>query len=130
MRNLFLFGTLFLLLAIFSPHIIHIGPFSILGPGFFWPARFMIGEALLFLLYVKYENFRHRDFMLSLHPWRGDENVLDVGCGRGLLLAGAAKRIAALRGHGHATGIDVWSNVDMGGNSAAATQHNLNLEGI
>ena len=68
--------------------------------------------------------------MLSLHPWRGDENVLDVGCGRGLLLAGAAKRIATLSGTGHATGIDVWSNVDMGGNSAAATQHNLDLEGI
>jgi arsenite methyltransferase len=68
--------------------------------------------------------------MLSLHSWRGDENVLDVGCGRGLLLAGAAKRIAALSCTGHSTGIDVWSNVDMGGNSAAATQHNLDLEGI
>ncbi len=68
--------------------------------------------------------------MLRLHNWRGDENVLDVGCGRGLLLAGAAKRIAALSGTGHATGIDVWSNVDMGGNSAVATQHNLDLEGV
>jgi arsenite methyltransferase len=68
--------------------------------------------------------------MLSLHSWRGDENVLDVGCGRGLLLAGAAKRIASLNGTGRATGIDVWSNVDMGGNSAAATQHNLDLEGV
>jgi arsenite methyltransferase len=53
-----------------------------------------------------------------------------VGCGRGLLLAGAAKRIASLRGTGHVTGIDVWSNVDMGGNSAAATQRNLDLEGV
>jgi arsenite methyltransferase len=130
MRNLFLFGSLCLLIAVFSPHIIHIGPVSILGRGFLWPAGFLLGEALLFLLYVKYGKFRHRDFMLSLHPWRGDENVLDAGCGRGLLLAGAAKRIATLHGTGHATGIDVWSNVDMGGNSAAATQHNLDLEGI
>jgi arsenite methyltransferase len=82
------------------------------------------------LLYVKFGKFRHRDFMLGLHAWRGDENVLDVGCGRGLLLAGAAKRIASLRGIGHVTGIDVWSNVDMGGNSAAATQRNLDLEGV
>jgi arsenite methyltransferase len=68
--------------------------------------------------------------MLGLHTWRGDEQVLDVGCGRGLLLAGAAKRIAAVPGSGHATGIDVWSNVDMSGNSADATQHNLDLEGV
>ena len=84
---------------------------------FAWTGGFLIVEGLLFLLYVKVGKFRHRDFMLGLHSWRGDEQVLDVGCGRGLLLAGAAKRIAALSGSGHATGIDVWLNVDMGGNS-------------
>jgi arsenite methyltransferase len=68
--------------------------------------------------------------MLSLVPWRGDEQVLDVGCGRGLLLAGAAKRLAALKGTGHATGIDLWSNVDMGRNSPEATTRNLEIEGI
>jgi SAM-dependent methyltransferase len=128
MRNFFIFGTLCLLFAIFAPHI-HLGRLDINPRGFYWPAGFLIGEGFLFLLYVKIGKFKHRDFMLSLHSWRGDENVLDVGCGRGLLLAGAAKRIAALNGTGHATGIDVWSNVDMGGNSAAATQHNLDLEG-
>jgi arsenite methyltransferase len=130
MRNLFLFGALCLLLAIFAPPILHLGPVSILSRSFFWPAGFLIGEALLFLLYVKFGKFRHRDFMLGLYTWRGDENVLDVGCGRGLLLAGAAKRIATVQGTGYATGIDVWSNVDMGGNSPAATQHNLDLEGV
>jgi arsenite methyltransferase len=129
MRNFFIFGTLCLLFAIFAPHI-HLGPLDINPRGFYWPAGFLIGEGFLFLLYVKVGKFKHRDFMLSLHSWRGDENVLDVGCGRGLLLAGAAKRIAALSGSGHATGIDVWSNVDMGGNSATATQHNLDLEGV
>ncbi len=130
MRNLFLFGTLCLLLGIFAPSPLHLGPVSLVSRSFYWPAGFLIGEGLLFLLYVKVGKFRHRDFMLGLHSWRGDENILDVGCGRGLLLAGAAKRIAALSGNGHATGIDVWSNVDMGGNSAAATQHNLDLEGV
>jgi arsenite methyltransferase len=130
MRNFFIYGTLCLLLAIFAPHIIHLGPFDITARNFYWPAGFLLGEGFLFLLYVKVGKFKHRDFMLSLHSWRGDENVLDVGCGRGLLLAGAAKRIAALNGTGHTTGIDVWSNVDMGGNSAAATQHNLDLEGV
>ena len=130
MRNLFLFGALCLLLGIFAPSPLHLGPVSLVSRSFYWPAGFLIGEGLLFLLYVKVGKFRHRDFMLGLHSWRGDENILDVGCGRGLLLAGAAKRIAALLGNGHATGIDVWSNVDMGGNSATATQHNLDLEGV
>jgi len=130
MRNLFLSGALFLLFGIFAPSPFHIGPVLVASRTFLWPAGFLIAEGLLFLLYVKVGKFRHRDFMLSLHTWRGDENVLDVGCGRGLLLAGAAKRIAALSGTGHATGIDVWSNVDMGGNSPAATQHNLDLEGV
>jgi arsenite methyltransferase len=130
MRNFFLIGAACLLVAIFSPHILHLGPVDLNARSFYWPAGFLIAEGFLFLLYVKVGKFRHRDFMLSLHAWRGDENVLDVGCGRGLLLAGAAKRIAALSGTGHVTGIDVWSNVDMGGNSAAATQRNLNLEGI
>lgn len=130
MRNLFLFGTLCLLFGIFAPSPLHIGPISLVSQSFLWPAGFLLAEAFLFLLYVKYGKFRHRDFILGMHTWRGDENVLDVGCGRGLLLAGAAKRIAAASGTGHATGIDVWSNVDMGGNSEAATQHNLDLEGV
>jgi len=131
MRNLFLIGAACLLIAIFSPPFLHLGPVLLnVRTTFFWPAGIFLGEACLFLLYVKYGKFRHRDLMLSLHPWRGDEDVLDVGCGRGLLLAGAAKRLASLHGAGQATGLDVWSNVDMGGNSAAATQHNLDLEGV
>lgn len=130
MRNFFLIGALCLLLAVFSPRILHLGPFDLNARSFYWPAGFLIAEGFLFLLYVKVGKFRHRDFILSLHRWTGHEKVLDVGCGRGLLLAGAAKRIAALSGDGRATGIDVWSNVDMGGNSAAATQNNLNLEGV
>ena len=131
MRNLFLIGTACALLAIFGPASYRLGPVNFqLTAMFGWTGGFLLAEGLLFLLYVKVGKFRHRDFMLNLHIWRGDENVLDVGCGRGLLLAGAAKRISALKGTGHATGIDVWSNVDMGGNSAAATQRNLDLEGV
>jgi SAM-dependent methyltransferase len=127
MRNLFVIGTACALLALFSPHTLHLRgvnfhPVATFG----WTGGFLLAEACLFLLYVKVGKFRHRDFMLAMHTWRGDEQVLDVGCGRGLLLAGAAKRLST----GHATGIDIWSNVDMGGNSAAATLQNLTLEGI
>jgi arsenite methyltransferase len=127
MRNLFLFGFACLAAALFAPHVVHLtSQVAFSMRRLFWPAGCLIVEGLLFLLYVKYGKFRHRDFMLAMHDWRGNEQVLDVGCGRGLLLAGAAKRLTT----GHATGIDVWSNVDMGGNSASATERNLVIEGI
>lgn len=127
-RNLFLIGLLCLLLAIFLPRVLHIGPVKIATAPFFGgPAALLLIEAFLFVLYVKFGKLRHRDFMLAMHTWRGNEQVLDVGCGRGLLLVGAAKHLDA---GGHATGIDMWSNVDMGGNSEAATEKNLDLEGV
>ncbi len=130
MRNLLLIGGVLLLIGAFSPPILHLGLVELGRSAFFWTGGFVFGEGLLFLLYVKFGKFRHRDFMLGMHAWRGDEQVLDVGCGRGLLLAGAARRLAAIGGAGRVTGIDIWSNVDMGGNSMAATERNLVLEGV
>ena len=127
MRNMFLFGGLSLVLFFVSPRVFHIGPVALQLHGMFGGLGvFLLAEGFLFLLYVKFGKFRHRDFMLSMHAWRGDEKVLDVGCGRGLLLAGVAKRLIS----GHAMGIDIWSNEDMGGNSAEATQRNLEIEGV
>jgi arsenite methyltransferase len=128
LRNLFLIGAAGLLFGIFGPRQIHLGQVDLLPrPMLLGTGALLVLEGLLFLFYVKVGKYHHRDRMLSLHKWRGDEQVLDVGCGRGLLLAGAAK---LLSGGGKATGIDIWSNVDMGGNSEAATLHNLELEGI
>ncbi|HEX4266641.1 MAG TPA: class I SAM-dependent methyltransferase [Steroidobacteraceae bacterium] len=129
MRNFFLVGVACLLLAVLVPTL-RVGAVAIESRSFIWPGVSFIGAGLLFLLYVKVGKFRHRDFMLGMHAWRGDERVLDVGCGRGLLLVGAAKRIAQLHGTGHATGIDIWSNTDMAANSAVATERNLELEGV
>jgi arsenite methyltransferase len=131
LRNLFLFGVACLAAGALLPRVIHIGQVDFLPrPMLFGTGTLLVIEGFLFLLYVKVGKFHHRDRMLSLHPWRGDEQVLDVGCGRGLLLAGAAKRLAAFHGGDAATGIDIWSNVDMGGNSEAATRQNLEIEGI
>jgi arsenite methyltransferase len=127
LRNFFLIGVPCLLLGIFGPRQVHIAHLVfLLRPMFFGSGLYLVIAGLLFLLYVKYGKFRHRDLILSLYSWRGDEHVLDVGCGRGLLLAEAAKKLTS----GHATGIDVWSNEDMAGNSEAATRHNLKLEGV
>ena len=130
MRNFFLVGIACLLFALLAPPILRLGAVAIDSRSFIWPGGSFMLAGFLFLLYVKVGKFRHRDFMLGMHRWRGDEQVLDVGCGRGLLLAGAARRIAQLHGTGHATGIDIWSNTDMGANSAGATARNLELEGV
>ena len=64
--------------------------------------------------------------ILASIPWRGDENVLDVGCGRGLFLIGAAKRLKT----GKATGVDIWQAEDLSGNSAEAALANAKAEGV
>ncbi len=70
---------------------------------------------------------RVRDVILEALPWKGDEKVLDAGCGRGLFLIGAAKRISK---PGKATGVDVWSAEDLSKNSAEATMENARVEGV
>src|SRR5215470_18423686 len=48
---------------------------------------------------------------------RGDEQVLDLGCGRGAVLLMAAKLLP----HGKATGVDVWKTNDQSGNAMEVT---------
>jgi arsenite methyltransferase len=57
---------------------------------------------------------------------RGDEHVLDVGCGRGAVLMLAARRLPA----GWAVGADVWRRRDQSGNSRAAAERNAVAEGV
>jgi ubiquinone/menaquinone biosynthesis C-methylase UbiE len=67
-----------------------------------------------------------RDKLLNSISWQGDEKVLDVGCGHGLMLIGAAKRLR----DGKATGIDLWQKEDQAGNSRQATLLNVRLENV
>lgn len=67
-----------------------------------------------------------RDRMLAYVNWSGREEVLDVGCGRGLLLIGAAKRLTS----GKAIGIDLWQSEDLSGNRVHATLQNAAIEGV
>ncbi len=76
----------------------------------------------------KHGKVRERERLLDLLPWTGRERVLDVGCGRGLMLIGAAKRLKA--GEGKAVGIDIWQEVDLSGNRPEATLENARLEGV
>ena len=44
---------------------------------------------------------------------RGDERILDLGCGRGAVLLMAAQHLTT----GRAVGVDLWRSVDQSGNS-------------
>jgi len=69
---------------------------------------------------------RHaRAQMLNSVTWRGDERVLDVGCGNGFLLNEAAKHLTT----GLATGIDVWK-AEAGAQTADLALRNARLEGV
>jgi SAM-dependent methyltransferase len=57
---------------------------------------------------------------------KGDERLLDIGCGRGAVLLMAAQRLPG----GRAVGIDVWSTRDQSGNAAQVTHRNAALEGV
>jgi arsenite methyltransferase len=57
---------------------------------------------------------------------RGDEHVLDIGCGRGAVLIAAAHRLP----RGRATGADIWRLRDRTGNSRAAAERNAMVEGV
>jgi len=66
------------------------------------------------------------DMAHALAPWKGREEVLDVGCGRGLMLIGAARRLTT----GKATGIDLWRAEDQTANTPEAAYENARLEGV
>jgi arsenite methyltransferase len=57
---------------------------------------------------------------------RGDERILDMGCGRGAVLLLAAQHLTT----GRAVGVDLWRGVDQSGNCADATRRNAVAEGV
>jgi SAM-dependent methyltransferase len=91
----------------------------------------MVGAAALVpgflgLRYVVGGKERHRDRLLDLVPWTGNETVLDVGTGAGLLAIGAAKRVPS----GHVIACDIWAPKDLSGNGIERTTRNAEIEGV
>lgn len=85
-----------------------------------------IATALWMVYGSRVRKLRLRDRLLAELVLRGDERLLDVGCGRGLMLLGAARRLP----RGRAVGVDLWQSADQSGNSEATTRGNAAAEGV
>jgi arsenite methyltransferase len=70
--------------------------------------------------------FRMRDFVLNKIAWKGNENVLDIGTGRGVYMIGAAKHLTT----GKSIGIDIWRTEDLSGNNIENALKNAALENV
>jgi cyclopropane fatty-acyl-phospholipid synthase-like methyltransferase len=92
--------------------------------GFF--SAFFSGNALSFLHTTRRGKFQVWDDILDTLHLRGDERVLDMGCGRGAILTAVAGRLKT----GRATGVDLWSSHDQSGNARDVTIRNAALEGV
>jgi arsenite methyltransferase len=120
-RNLIVGGAAALVLAVVS-HFFDWGLTRMaigIGIGWLAMAGWMVWDSKVGKLWS-------RDRLLDGLHLRGDETVLDVGCGRGLLLIGAAKRLTT----GKAVGVDIWQAEDLSGNRPEATLENARLEGV
>jgi arsenite methyltransferase len=127
-RNLFLVGAAGL--AVWLGAVVGLWPGSVYGIDL---AGIGLGCAISFTAtgcYMLWNSLvgkvHDRERLLDHVAWTGEEQVLDVGCGRGLLLVGAAKRLKG----GKATGIDTWQARDLSGNRAEATWENARREGV
>ena len=131
-RNLLIVGVVGISIALgiyfrIIPPALRLGPVNIglmglaLGPGI---ACGFTGLAMIWNSRIG--KVRHRDRILRTIEWTGAERVVDVGCGRGLMLIGAAKHLTT----GRAIGVDIWRAEDLSSNSADATLANAAVEGV
>ena len=64
--------------------------------------------------------------ILELLELKGDEKVLDVGCGLGRMSIGVAKHLNT----GKVIGIDIWDKMEIPGNSPERAYANAKIEGV
>jgi arsenite methyltransferase len=89
-------------------------------------AVFFLGNAFSFYYATRVGKFVVWNRILDGLRLRGDERVLDIGCGRGAVLIAVAKRLTS----GCITGIDLWSRRDQSGNASDVTRRNASMEGV
>jgi len=99
---------------------------AILSALVFFAGICMLVKAGLMVRWSKCAKLRERERLIDALELTGGERVLDVGCGRGLLLNGAARRLP----NGKAFGIDLWRDADLSSNSPEAALANAKAENV
>src|SRR5204862_2541961 len=95
-------------------------------PRSFVPVLFMLAALGSYLYTTLRGKFVVWAELLDQLKLRGDERILDMGCGRGAVLLMAAQRLTT----GRATGVDLWRSADQSGNSMEASRRNAIAEGV
>ncbi|HYV97548.1 MAG TPA: class I SAM-dependent methyltransferase [Gemmatimonadaceae bacterium] len=88
---------------------------------------FFAGNACSFFYTTRRGKFIEWERILDDLHLRGDEKVLDLGCGRGAVSTAAAARLTT---SGKVIGIDIWNAMDQSGNARDVTLRNAALEGV
>lgn len=117
-------GTLSIL-GLAGTGVAHLLPSVWRWAGYVAGMYFLLGAAGM-LFYSKVGKLALRERLLDKIPWQGDEQVLDVGCGRGLLTVGAAYRLSK----GRVVGVDVWQRGAITGNRADSVLENAQIEHV
>jgi arsenite methyltransferase len=89
-------------------------------------AVFFLLSTASYVYTTRWGKFRAWANILAELSLRGDEQLLDLGCGRGAVLLMAARLLPK----GKAIGVDLWKSSDQSGNSRSITQRNAELEGV
>jgi arsenite methyltransferase len=87
---------------------------------------YFLASAGSFLYTTRRGKFLEWERVLDGLHLRGDEVVLDMGCGRGAVLTAVGRRLTT----GRVTGIDIWNSLDQSGNAREVTLRNAALEGV
>jgi arsenite methyltransferase len=126
MRNLILFGLLVPIIGFLLPYIDDNVMLKYLSYVIIFMGIVLLVLGTSMYVYGIHGKFRMRDLILSKIVWRGDENVLDIGTGRGIYMIGAAKRLTT----GKSIGIDIWRTEDLSGNTIDNAYLNAELENV
>jgi arsenite methyltransferase len=121
-RNLVLVGTGSVLIGI----VARLGGIQSLSLWGLLSGSSMLGTGLLMVWGSKVGKRRLAERVIEALTLRGDERILDVGCGHGMLLIAVARKLT----DGCAIFVDIWSQRDQADNRPAATMRNADLEGV